>query len=85
MRSHFFLTCGRSRPPPEGLSENDDAFYPALVQNESGVCEMKDGVPPGLAQELMAKLRKSATMDWQKRDRDRMGTLVKHCRYPSDN
>lgn len=76
--------------PPDDMSEDEYAFYQALVQNESAVRQMKDEALRGLAQELTEKLRKSATIDWQKRDgaRARMRTLVKvllkRYRYPPD-
>src|SRR5699024_4661140 len=76
--------------PPEDMSEDEYAFYEALVQNESAVREMGDPQLRALATELTEKLRKSATIDWQKRDaaRARMRTLVKlllkRYKYPPD-
>ena len=76
--------------PPEGISEDEFAFYEALRENESAVREMGDPILKALAHELTDKLRKSATIDWQKREtaRARMRLLVKvlltKYRYPPD-
>lgn len=76
--------------PPDDMSEDEYAFYEALVQNESAVREMGDPQLKALAAELTDKLRKSATIDWQKREtaRARMRTLVKlllkRYKYPPD-
>lgn len=76
--------------PPEGLTEEEFAFYQALCENESAVREMGHPVLRALAQELTDKLRKSATINWQirKSSRARMLAmvkvlLVKH-KYPPD-
>ena len=76
--------------PPEDMSDDEFAFYEALRENESAVREMGDPVLKALAHELTDKLRKSATIDWQKRDtaRARMRLLVKvlltKYKYPPD-
>ncbi len=76
--------------PPEDMSEDEYAFYLALRENESAVRELGDSVLRALALELTDKLRKSATIDWQKREtaRARMRLLVKvllqRYRYPPD-
>lgn len=76
--------------PPDGMSEDEFAFYEALRLNESAVREMGDPVLKALAMELTDKLRKSATIDWQKREtaRARMRLLVKvlltKYKYPPD-
>ena len=76
--------------PPEGMTEDEFAFYEALRENESAVRDMGDPVLKALAHELTDKLRKSATIDWQKRDaaRARMRLLVKvlltKYKYPPD-
>lgn len=76
--------------PPDGMSEDEYAFYEALRENESAVREMGDPVLKALAMELTDKLRKSATIDWQKREtaRARMRLLVKvlltKYKYPPD-
>lgn len=66
------------------------AFYETLRENESAVRDMGNPVLKALAHELTDKLRKSATIDWQKRDtaRARMRLLVKvlltKYKYPPD-
>lgn len=76
--------------PPEGLSEEEFAFYQALAENESAVRELGHPVLRALALELTEKLRKSATINWQNRQsaRARMLAMVKVLlakhRYPPD-
>ncbi len=76
--------------PPEDMTEDEFAFYEALRENESAVRDMGDPVLKALAHERTDKLRKSATIDWQKRDaaRARMRLLVKvlltKYKYPPD-
>ncbi|MGF1745144.1 type I restriction endonuclease subunit R [Vibrio minamisatsumaniensis] len=72
------------------LSVDEIAFYRALVANESSVRELGDDALRGLAIELTGQLRKSATVDWQKREsvRARMRNLVRRLlrrwKYPPD-
>ncbi|MDV7106252.1 type I restriction endonuclease subunit R [Vibrio sp. TH_r3] len=72
------------------LSVDEIAFYRALVENESSVRELGDDNLRKLAIELTNQLRKSATVDWQKRDsvRARMRNLVRRLlrrwKYPPD-
>ena len=76
--------------PPEGLTEEEFAFYQALIENESAVRELGHPVLRALAQELTDKLRKSATINWQNRksSRARMLAMVKVLlakhKYPPD-
>lgn len=76
--------------PPDGMSEDEFAFYQALCENESAVREMGHPVLRALAQELTDKLRKSATINWQNRSsaRAKMVAMVKvllaKYRYPPD-
>ncbi|MCB5266192.1 MAG: type I restriction endonuclease subunit R [Candidatus Cloacimonetes bacterium] len=76
--------------PPTGVSEDEYAFYQALCKNESAVRELGDPILYALAHELTDKMRKSATIDWQKRKsaRARMRMLIKvlltKYRYPPD-
>lgn len=72
------------------LSVDEIAFYRALVDNEASVRELGDDNLRKLAIELTQQLRKSATVDWQKRDsvRARMRNLVRRLlrkwKYPPD-
>lgn len=76
--------------PPEGMSEEEFAFYQALIENESAVRELGHPVLRALAQELTDKLRRSATINWQNRKaaRARMVAMVKVLlaihKYPPD-
>lgn len=76
--------------PPEGLTEEEFAFYQALSENESAVRQLGHPVLKALASELTDKLRKSATINWQNRKsaRARMLAMVKVLlakhRYPPD-
>lgn len=45
-----------------------DAFYDALANNESALRELTDETLKKIAVELTDKLRKSTTVDWQKRE-----------------
>ncbi|WP_064606725.1 type I restriction endonuclease subunit R [Photobacterium sp. J15] len=72
------------------LSVDEIAFYRALVTNEASVRELGDNNLRMLAIELTNQLRKSATVDWQKREsvRARMRNLVRRLlrrwKYPPD-
>ncbi len=72
------------------LSPDEIAFYRALVLNEASVRELGDNNLRQLAIELTLQLRKSATVDWQKREsvRARMRKLVhrllRRWKYPPD-
>lgn len=76
--------------PPDGMTEEEFAFYQALCDNESAVREMGHPVLRALAQELTDKLRRSATINWQNRasSRAKMVAMVKvllaKYRYPPD-
>jgi type I restriction enzyme R subunit len=73
-----------------GLNESELAFYDALANNESAVRELGDEVLKKIAFELTEKLRKSASVDWQKREsvRARLRNLVRitlrRYKYPPD-
>ena len=72
------------------LSVDEIAFYRALIVNESSVRELGDDNLRQLAIELTHQLRKSATVDWQKREavRARMRNLVRRLlrrwKYPPE-
>ncbi len=73
-----------------GLNSDEIAFYRALIQNESAVRDLGDHNLRELAKEITGKLRKSTTVDWQKRDsvRARLRNLVRRAlrrwKYPPD-
>ncbi len=72
------------------LSPDEIAFYRALIVNEASVRELGDNNLRQLAIELTQKLRKSTTVDWNKREsvRARMRNLVRRLlrrwKYPPD-
>ena len=73
-----------------GMNNDEMAFYRALIQNESAVRELGDNNLRSLAKDITEKLRKSTTVDWQKRDsvRARLRNLVRRAlrrwKYPPD-
>jgi type I restriction enzyme R subunit len=73
-----------------GLNESELAFYDALADNQSAVRELGDETLKEIALELTDKLRKSTTVDWQKREsvRARLRNLVRitlrRYKYPPD-
>lgn len=79
-----------SRGDKLGLNESELAFFDALADNESAVRELGDDILKKIAMELTEKLRKSTTVDWQKRDsvRAKLRNLVRitlrRYKYPPD-
>ncbi len=73
-----------------GLNPAELAFYDALANNESAVRELGDEMLKKIAQELTDKLRRSASVDWQKREsvRAKLRNLVRitlrRYKYPPD-
>jgi type I restriction enzyme R subunit len=73
-----------------GLNVSEMAFYDALADNESAVRELGDDILKKIALELTDRLRKSTTVDWQKREsvRARLRNLVRitlrRYKYPPD-
>lgn len=73
-----------------GLQPDEAAFYDALAENESAVRELGDETLRKIAIEITEALRKSTTVDWQKREsvRARLRILVRRTlqrwKYPPD-
>ena len=73
-----------------GLNQDEVAFYYALADNESAVRELGDEILKKIAVELTNKLRRSTTVDWQKREsvRAKLRILVRRTlqryKYPPD-
>ncbi|MDP2182015.1 MAG: HsdR family type I site-specific deoxyribonuclease, partial [Actinomycetota bacterium] len=73
-----------------GLNDDEVAFYDALASNESAVRELGDATLKQIAQELVTKVRESATIDWTVREsvRAKMKVMVKRLlrnyKYPPD-
>lgn len=76
---------------PDGMSDEEYAFYQALSENKSAREQLGHPVLKALALELTDKLRKSATINWQNRKSARakmmvmIKVLLKRHRYPPDN
>jgi len=73
-----------------GLSFDELAFYDALAENESALREMGDETLKKIAQELTEKLRRSVSVDWQKREsvrakmRNMIRIILRRYKYPPD-
>lgn len=73
-----------------GLSDDELAFYDALIANESATRELSDDILKHIAQELTLGLRNSLTVDWSQREsvRARLRLLVRRIlrkyKYPPD-
>ncbi len=73
-----------------GLSEDEIAFYDALASNESAVEVLGDETLKKIAQELVERVRKNVTIDWNKREnaRAQLRVMVKRILrkygYPPD-
>lgn len=74
-----------------GLGADELAFYDAVYQNESAVRVLGDDTLKAIAQELVALVRKNATVDWDKKEQVRanMRRLIKRLLrkydYPPDH
>jgi len=73
-----------------GLSEDELAFYDALETNDSAVAVLGDETLKRIAQELVATVKRNATIDWNLREsaRAKMRVMVKRLLrkygYPPD-
>ena len=59
---------GHKRGEKLGLTDDEVAFYDALETDDSAVKELGDAVLRKIAQELVAHVRKSVTIDWTLRE-----------------
>lgn len=81
----------RESGAPDGMSEEEWAFYQALETNTSAVEQLGHPVLRALAVKLTDQIKRSTTIDWQQRGdaRARMRVMVKRLlmmhRYPPDN
>jgi type I restriction enzyme, R subunit len=80
----------RNKGDKLGLTEDEEAFYDALANNESAVEVMGDEKLAFIARELLSTVRQNATIDWQVREsvRANLRRLVKRTLrkygYPPD-
>lgn len=74
-----------------GLNPSELAFYDALADNESTLRELGDDILKKIAHELTEKLRKSASVDWQKREsiharlRNLVRITLRRYKYPPNH
>jgi type I restriction enzyme, R subunit len=80
----------RDRGANLGLRDDELAFYDAVCQNDSAVLELSDDTLKAIAHELVAVVRRNATIDWDKKEQVR-ASLRRHIRrllakykYPPD-
>jgi type I restriction enzyme R subunit len=80
----------RNKGDKLGLTEDEEAFYDALANNESAVEAMGDEKLAFIARELLSTVRQNATIDWHVREsvRANLRRLVKRILrkygYPPD-
>ncbi|WP_344790669.1 type I restriction endonuclease subunit R [Gryllotalpicola daejeonensis] len=73
-----------------GLSEDEVAFYDAVVQNNSAVLELGDDTLKAIARDLVKTVQESATIDWNLKDsvraalRAKVRRLLAKYDYPPD-
>ena len=80
----------RDRGTALGLRDDELAFYDAVCQNDSAVLELGDDTLKAIAHDLVAIVRRNATIDWDKKEQVR-ASLRRHIRrllakykYPPD-
>ena len=80
----------RERGTKLGLRADELAFYDAVCQNDSAVLELGDDTLKAIAHELVAVVRRNASIDWDKKEQVR-ASLRRHIRrllarykYPPD-
>ena len=80
----------RDRGATLGLRDDELAFYDAVCQNDSAVLELGDDTLKAIAHDLVAVVRRNATIDWDKKEQVR-ASLRRHIRrllakykYPPD-
>ena len=84
------IRAAHQRGEEEGLTQDEISFYDALAENESAVEVMGNDQLRVIAHELLDRLKKNASVDWQHREsaRARMRVLVKRILrkygYPPD-
>src|SRR5262245_9601857 len=80
----------RDRGMALGTGDDELAFYDAVCQNDSAVLELGDEALQAIAHELVAVVRRNATIDWDRKTQVRASLrryirrlLTKH-KYPPD-
>ncbi|WIK64285.1 type I restriction endonuclease subunit R [Gleimia hominis] len=73
-----------------GLTKQEVALYDAVIQNDSAIMEMGDETLKAIARELVQTIRRSATIDWERKEtvrarmRSRIKRLLAKYKYPPD-
>ncbi len=81
---------GQKRGDKLGLTEDEVAFYDALEVNDSAVKELGDPILKKIAQELVARVHQSVTIDWTLRENARaqirvlVRRILRKYGYPPD-
>jgi type I restriction enzyme, R subunit len=84
------LKADRDRGVELGLRDDELAFYDAVRQNDAAVLELGDDTLKAIAHELVAAVRRNATVDWDKKEQVRASLrrhirrLLAKYRYPPD-
>ena len=80
----------RNEGKEKGLTEDEDAFYDALVKDPKVLKEMQDDILIKLAHELTETVRKNRTVDWEKKEsarafmRREIKRLLRKYHYPPE-
>ena len=80
----------RNEGKEKGLTEDEYAFYDALVKEPNVLKEMQDDVLIKLAHELTETVRKNRTVDWEKKEsarafmRREIKRLLRKYHYPPE-
>lgn len=73
-----------------GLSEDEIAFYDAVIQNDAAIMELGDETLKTIAKKLVTTVRNSKTIDWMQKEsvrakmRSRIRRLLAIYGYPPD-
>ncbi len=84
------MRAAQRRGEDLGLTDDEVAFYDALEVNDSAVMELGDETLKTIAQELVATVRRSVSVDWTKRDNARaqirimVKRILRRYGYPPD-
>jgi len=80
----------RERSTALGLRDDELAFYDAVCQNDSAVLDLGDDTLRAIARDLVAVVRRNATIDWDKKEQVRASLrryirrLLARYKYPPD-
>jgi type I restriction enzyme R subunit len=80
----------RERGPKLGMRDDELAFYDAVCQNDSAVLELGDDALRAIAHELVGVVKRSASIDWEKKEQVRallrrnIRRLLAKYKYPPD-